>query len=669
MIASWEKLGWVRNVRRPTAEQISRKLSRLPRPIDLPSWTARSCWATTWSCCRASPDGAFQLIYIDPPFNTGRAPAAARRCAPSPTPTATAPASAAAATAPASWRGRPTTTASTTTWRFLEPRLREARRLLDRERHALRPPRLPRGALREGAAGRAVRPRLLPERADLGLRLRRQATPPLAGQARHDPRLRARPRPLPLRLRRPSTASPTWRPGWSPPRSAARGKLPTTVWWHTIVPTTGAEKTGYPTQKPEGIVRRMVQASTRPGDRVLDFFAGSGTLGAVAEAARPPLRADRQQPGGGCGDASGGCGERVDDRAPRRRRRHVGRRRRCRGTGRARPRRGSAARPAASASGSLQSARRQSRMWLPSSVTHGGAVAMRSSGCQPGLGQQPPADRLARTGPPRPAAAPCSPSRATSFSRSATTTNRAAAHGHHLLAQVGAAQALDQRQPRGDLVGAVDRHVQPGRSSRLVQGDAQLAAAGGGALARWARRQTSASRPSASRSASASSISVAVEPVPRPRPCRFAPRRRRPPRPPSRLSAVGVAHGTSTRRGLGDRRPAGEALAQVERGQAVRPASLPSSSGERRPASAVAEGVDGGRGGSRPGRRRAARPVAGSAGRPRSPPRRGARQVQVERAQQLAEAVGRARSGRARPAAAPRPARSARRRRCSRGQP
>jgi site-specific DNA-methyltransferase (adenine-specific) len=71
-------------------------------------------------------------------------------------------------------------------------------------------------------------------------------------------------------------------PGLVTAEKAARGKLPTDVWWHTIVPTTGAEKTGYPTQKPEGIVRRMVQASTAPGDWCLDFFAGSGTLGAVA---------------------------------------------------------------------------------------------------------------------------------------------------------------------------------------------------------------------------------------------------------------------------------------------------------------------------------------------------------------------------------------------------
>ena len=71
-------------------------------------------------------------------------------------------------------------------------------------------------------------------------------------------------------------------PGLVTPEKVARGKLPTDVWWHTIVPTSGREKTGYPTQKPEGIVRRMVCASTRPGDWCLDFFAGSGTLGAVA---------------------------------------------------------------------------------------------------------------------------------------------------------------------------------------------------------------------------------------------------------------------------------------------------------------------------------------------------------------------------------------------------
>lgn len=70
-------------------------------------------------------------------------------------------------------------------------------------------------------------------------------------------------------------------PGLVGPEKAARGKLPTDTWWHTIVPTSGKEKTGYPTQKPLGILRRIVQASSRPGDVVLDFFAGSGTTGAA----------------------------------------------------------------------------------------------------------------------------------------------------------------------------------------------------------------------------------------------------------------------------------------------------------------------------------------------------------------------------------------------------
>src|SRR3954447_12050314 len=82
-------------------------------------------------------------------------------------------------------------------------------------------------------------------------------------------------------------------PGLVPAEKAARGKLPTSVWWHTIVSPTGAEKTGYPTQKPEGVVRRMVQASTRRGDWCLDPFAGSGTLGSVcAKLGRPYVLVD-----------------------------------------------------------------------------------------------------------------------------------------------------------------------------------------------------------------------------------------------------------------------------------------------------------------------------------------------------------------------------------------
>lgn len=72
-------------------------------------------------------------------------------------------------------------------------------------------------------------------------------------------------------------------PGLVGPEKAAKGKTPTDTWWHTIVSPTGKEKTGYPTQKPEGILRRIISASSNPGDRVLDFFAGSGTTGAVCQ--------------------------------------------------------------------------------------------------------------------------------------------------------------------------------------------------------------------------------------------------------------------------------------------------------------------------------------------------------------------------------------------------
>jgi site-specific DNA-methyltransferase (adenine-specific) len=71
-------------------------------------------------------------------------------------------------------------------------------------------------------------------------------------------------------------------PGLVTPEKVEKGKLPTDVWWHTIVSPTGKEKTGYPTQKPVGILRRIIQASSKPGDLVLDFFAGSGTTGFVA---------------------------------------------------------------------------------------------------------------------------------------------------------------------------------------------------------------------------------------------------------------------------------------------------------------------------------------------------------------------------------------------------
>jgi site-specific DNA-methyltransferase (adenine-specific) len=70
-------------------------------------------------------------------------------------------------------------------------------------------------------------------------------------------------------------------PGLVGKEKAARGKLPTDTWWHTIVANNSHEKTGYPTQTPLGILKRIITASSNPGDLVLDFFAGSGTVGAA----------------------------------------------------------------------------------------------------------------------------------------------------------------------------------------------------------------------------------------------------------------------------------------------------------------------------------------------------------------------------------------------------
>jgi len=70
-------------------------------------------------------------------------------------------------------------------------------------------------------------------------------------------------------------------PGLVGKKKAAQGKFPTDTWWHTIVGTNSKEKTGYPTQKPAGLLRRIVAASSNPGDTVIDFFAGSGTIGEV----------------------------------------------------------------------------------------------------------------------------------------------------------------------------------------------------------------------------------------------------------------------------------------------------------------------------------------------------------------------------------------------------
>ncbi len=225
-------------------------------------------------------DGSFQLIYIDPPFNTGRAQV--RK-------TLSVVRDAEGERTGFQGRRYRTQLLAESSYRdsfddylgFLEPRLQQARRLLRedgtlyfhidyREAHHCK-------LLLDEIFGREQFLNELIWAYDYGARAKRR------WPAKHDTIL--------VYVKDAACyyfdseavdREPYMAPGLVSAEKAARGKLPTDVWWHTIVPTGGAEKTGYPTQKPEGIVRRMLQASTRPGDWCLDFFAGSGTLGAVA---------------------------------------------------------------------------------------------------------------------------------------------------------------------------------------------------------------------------------------------------------------------------------------------------------------------------------------------------------------------------------------------------
>jgi site-specific DNA-methyltransferase (adenine-specific) len=226
------------------------------------------------------PDGAFRMVYADPPFNTGRDQT---RSTVRVTPDAVGDRT--------GFGGRRyrTELLDRSSYRdsfddylgFLEPRLREIHRLLDaegtlylhldqREAHYVK-------LLLDEVFGRDAFLNELVWAYDYG------AKPKRRWPAKHDTIL--------VYVRDPGRylfdseaveREPYMAPGLVTAEKAARGKLPTDVWWHTIVSPTGREKTGYPTQKPVGIVRRMLQASTRPGDRVLDPFAGSGTLGAAA---------------------------------------------------------------------------------------------------------------------------------------------------------------------------------------------------------------------------------------------------------------------------------------------------------------------------------------------------------------------------------------------------
>jgi len=228
----------------------------------------------------AFADESFQLIYIDPPFNTGKVQT--RKTL------ATVPDPVGDRTGFGGRRYETRLLAESSYLdvfedylAFLEPRLREAHRLLTqsgtfyfhidyREAHYCK-------LLLDEIFGRECFLNEIIWAYDYGARTRRR------WPAKHDTIL--------VYVKNPGgyyydaqavDREPYMAPGLVTAEKAEKGKLPTDVWWHTIVPTNGREKTGYPTQKPEGIIRRMVQASTHPGDWCLDFFAGSGTLGAVA---------------------------------------------------------------------------------------------------------------------------------------------------------------------------------------------------------------------------------------------------------------------------------------------------------------------------------------------------------------------------------------------------
>ena len=72
------------------------------------------------------------------------------------------------------------------------------------------------------------------------------------------------------------------RAGFGKVPDLARGKVPEDWWYFPVVARLHKERTGYPTQKPEALLERIVLASSNPGDLVADFFCGSGTAAVVA---------------------------------------------------------------------------------------------------------------------------------------------------------------------------------------------------------------------------------------------------------------------------------------------------------------------------------------------------------------------------------------------------
>jgi site-specific DNA-methyltransferase (adenine-specific) len=228
---------------------------------------------------RSLPDESVELIYIDPPFNTGKTQARTQiRTERSDNGNRT-------GFAGQRYETVKIGTQSYTDWfedylAFLEPRLVEARRILTangslyfhidyREVHYCK-------LLLDGIFGREAFLNEIIWAYDYGARTRKKWPP------KHDNILWYAKNPEAYIYNIDQIERiPYMAPGLVGPEKAARGKLPTDTWWHTIVPTNSKEKTGYPTQKPLGILRRIIKASSNPGSTVLDFFAGSGTTGAA----------------------------------------------------------------------------------------------------------------------------------------------------------------------------------------------------------------------------------------------------------------------------------------------------------------------------------------------------------------------------------------------------
>ena len=226
------------------------------------------------------PGGSVDLIYVDPPFNTGKTRSHARiRVQASANGTRTGFGGRSYAVTEGVTRSYPDAFDDYSAW--LEPRLTEARRVLAdhgslylhldyREVHYCK-------VMLDRVFGRANFVNEIIWAYDYGGRGKRR------WPAKHDNiLLYARDAKQHVFNIDEIERIPYMAPGLVTAEQAARGKLPTDTWWHTIVPTQGSERTGYPTQKPLGIVSRMVRASSPPGGLVLDFFCGSGTTAVAA---------------------------------------------------------------------------------------------------------------------------------------------------------------------------------------------------------------------------------------------------------------------------------------------------------------------------------------------------------------------------------------------------